>query len=80
MTDIASPLLSYYPIDFELDTYGAPYYGSAVLISPVFDVDYVKSILKSARLTVVDIQRNTVGKLVEVTGKLLISLETRKID
>ena len=44
MTDIASPLLSYYPIDFELDTHGAPYYGSAVPRLPVFDVDYVKSV------------------------------------
>lgn len=68
MTDITSPLLSYYPIDFELDTYGAPYYGSAVPRLPVFDVDYVKSILKSARLTAGDKQRNTVGKLVELSG------------
>ena len=68
MSDIASPLLSYYPIDFELDTYGAPYYGSAIPRLPELDVDYVKSILKSARLTAGHKQRNIVGKLVERTN------------
>ena len=69
MTDITSPLLTYYPIDFELDTYGAPYNGSAIPRLPVFDVDYVKSTLKSARLTAGDKQRNTVGKLVQLTSE-----------
>ena len=68
MTDIASPLLSYYLIDFELDTRGAPFYGSAVPKLPIFDVDDVKSVLKSARLSAQDKQRNTVGKLVELNA------------
>lgn len=43
--------------------------GPPYLDYPVFDIDYAKSTLKSARLTAGDKQRNTVSKLVQLTSE-----------
>lgn len=64
MTDIASPLLSYCPIELSWTHMVLP----TIPRLPVFDVDYAKSILKPARLTAVNKLRNTIGKLVKLTS------------
>ena len=63
MTDAASPILEYYPVDFELDAYHAAYFSSATPRLPVFDVARVRAALKAARLTRDEKARDAVSAL-----------------